>query len=345
MMKMILHAGVHKTGTTTLQHFAREHSARLAEQSLIYPDWQPASSDKRWASHNWVAQKLTGAYPEFSADFPSTIEFKMRGVDTTVLVSFEDMSACCEGYRLWQGLDQENFRELQRRYLRKVASFFNDFDIEALLVFRRADEFAQSLYQTLIKGGHYRGGFAEFLHYAAPLFDFSAQRKAFEEVFGNLKVISYHQLGGCATKGLLKEIGVELDNNLIISKNVSTDARLAFWMQHRNSRRVDFSELTALEKRFCGSTQARLLFPDFGLASFWKSQLERNAFHAKSANGFSEGFFPNSSPHSGVEAYLDDKELERISTAFESWVNKRKRNPIKSAKSSIWRRLKEYICK
>lgn len=344
-MKMILHAGIHKTGTKTLQHFAREHSGMLAEQGLIYPDWQPGSGEKTWTSHNWVAQKLTGAYPEFPDDSPGSSEFHIKMDGATVLISSEDMSACCEGHRLWQGLDEKNFRELQRGYLRKVASFFNGFEIEVLLVFRRADEFAQSLYQTLIKIGHYRGEFAEFLQYAAPLFDFAAQRKAFEEVFGNLKVISFHNLGGCATRGLLKEIGMELDKNPIMAKNVSTDARLTFWMQHRNSRGEELAELKALEKHFCNSTQARLLFPDFGLASFWKSQSERIAFHARSDHGFPEGFFPNPSPHAGIEACLDDKELARVSTAFESWVKMRKKDLSNSAKPSIWRRLKGHLCK
>jgi hypothetical protein len=200
-----------------------------------------------------------------------------------------------------------------------LATLVSDFDVEIILVFRRADEYAQSLYQWLISSNNYDDEFEKYLDYCAPLFDYAAQREAFRAVFSNVRCVSYHTLGTNTVDRFFRMLDFPVPGEPGPPKHVSTDARLTYWLATRNANRQLTGETFALEKKFTKSEAARELFPDFRSASFWRSADARRHFHDKAAEGFESDFFPNLLPRSERDARLGDSEFDLVTQQFERW--------------------------
>jgi hypothetical protein len=247
--------------------------------------------------------------------------------DAPVVVSAEDLSACCAGRSLWGGLDRADFRELQRELLGELAEMLGGlgFEASAAMVLRRPDEFIQSLYQTVIKGGHYRGSFEEFRHYAAPLLDYGGQVAAFRAALGELRVLSCHGLGPELVPGLLGEFGLGTPLREIAPHNPSVDARLSYWMGRPTWQGSAAEEELLARRRFCSSRRARRLFEDYGAASFWPGAAAREEFSERVLGVFCEVAFPPVCVAGGVGARIGEGELARITAAFERWRAARRR--------------------
>jgi hypothetical protein len=318
-MRLILHAGTHKTGTKTLQHCLFANRKALASAGLAYPILEAEAGERQMRSNNWLAHAFTAAYAITPSKAVVTVEQAARRVGDAgiVLASAEDSSACCLGMRLWRGLDRPDFRDLQRDYLAKIASAFSRFDILPVLMFRRADEFAQSLYQTIVGGNHFTGSFESFLSYAAPLLDYEAQRAVFATVFARVEVLSFH--GPNIVHRLLAAAGVDFGLEPPPTKNVSTDARLTYWLNWRATARKPTVAEVSRRKRFLKSDAVRTLFPDFGEASFWGTEADRAAFHDRCTQEFSEFEFPPPRRSLGPDARVDEKTLQRISECYAAW--------------------------
>jgi hypothetical protein len=318
-MRLILHAGTHKTGTKTLQHCLFANRKALSDAGVAYPVLPARAGERQKRSNNWLAHAFTGAYPITPSEAIVTVEHGARRVGNSgiVLVSAEDSSACCLGMRLWQGLDRPDFRELQCDYLSRIACAFKPFEIVSLLVFRRVDEFAQSLYQTFVRGNHFTGSFESFLSYAAPLFDYEAQRLMFATVFGKVETLSFH--GPNLVDRFLAAAGIDFIPEETPTVNVSTDARLTYWLNWRATARKPTVAEVNRRRKFLKSEIARRLFPDFGQASFWRSEVERAAFHTRCNQDFSELEFPPPRRAIGPDARVDDETLQRISECYAAW--------------------------
>lgn len=341
MRRVILHAGTHKTGSSTLQFHMDDHRRAFAKHGLLYPAVPFDAKNKIWRSNNWMAQAFTGKYDHKPADVTAAIEAVLVDArpDDTLLISSEDLSACCAGHPLWSGIDLSSFRELQHEYLsavgdhlHKVISPFGRFTIEPVLVFRRADEFAHSLYQTLISSNRTRRSFEEFLTYAAPLFDYKTQIDAFERVFGKARVLSFSALSdGDLVDRFLNEIGIEYRPPAAVQyRNPSTDARITYWQAIRGQ-----DDDAVERRRFGQSGAARSLFPDFGAASFWHGLEERVVFHDRHAEGFPDGFFPPARHRASVDARLNDAELDRVSQSYGRWRHGSAKGIYKSATAAL----------
>jgi hypothetical protein len=319
MMRVILHGGTHKTGTKTLQHCLFANRKALADAGVAYP---PLNAP---AEFNYLAQAFTGVgvlhrgYPITPDQAVATVEHAARSIGNsgTVIVSAEDLSACCLGMRLWQGLDRPDFRDLQRDYLAKIAGAFKRFDIIPVLMFRRGDEFAESLYGTLVRSNNFTGSFESFLAYANPLFEYEAQRTMFATVFGGVEILSFH--GPNLVDRFLSAAGIDFRPEQAPIKNISTDARFICWLNARYTARKPTRSEVNRRRRFLRSDAVRGLFPDFGEANFWRSETERAAFHERCAQGLPKLEFPPPRAARGPDARVDNNTIRRISECYNAW--------------------------
>lgn len=322
-MRLILHAGTHKTGTTSIQHFAHDNRDALLQRGLYYLSGKTSlgGKTKTWRSNNWVAHSLTGAYPEGEERFRQALDMARAAAaeGAAVLVSSEDLSSCCRGHQLWGGLDREDYRELQRAYLENLARLLDGFDVEVVLVFRRADEYAESLYQTVVKSNRFSGDFEAFLRYHRPVFEYARQIEQFETVFGAVTLASYHDLVPNVVEGFMDKIGFSVTDSSDYRRNTSVDARLIYWKALRDIECGNDDKDRALHRRFILSEEAGPIFETAEKASFWRSVEEREAFHEKTAAGLDSIAFPPAKAATGTDARLSGTDYAMVTARFEAW--------------------------
>ncbi len=166
-MRLVLHAGTHKTGTTSIQSSLAENRDWLRERGYVYPSLGPVG-------HNEFAYRLSRVKP----DGVETLHAELMSVadpGRVLVLSAEEFSTHLVGAKQWR-FDKHDYWDLRRDYLKRLQTVLRDFDeIGVFLCFRRHDNFAQSLYATNILSNQYRWSFAEFRERCAPLFDYRRQ--------------------------------------------------------------------------------------------------------------------------------------------------------------------------
>ena len=145
-MRIVIHAGMHKTGTSSVQDFFFEHSPA----EIAYPNWLEANHcglfillfedlDRLAAYHGFHARG-----PDFTATLPALREKNMARMSAfldanrhrTVLISAEDISS-------------PEFRSATARMRDFLSQWTND--IEVIVYVRSALDFAVSAFQQILK--------------------------------------------------------------------------------------------------------------------------------------------------------------------------------------------------
>jgi hypothetical protein len=189
-MKLILHAGTHKTGTTSIQKALADNRAGLRKQGLIYPDGRvPFGYDNR--AHHLFAHALTGRDPMGRRKAEAFIGAAraMASSGDTILISSEPVCRHVAAHE--PSIEPPDYWTLRRRYLASLADVLGGFDVTVLLYFRERASFAESLFLELAAKGNSRRTFQEFLAAHEHRFDYERQLDLFREIFGTVQVESY----------------------------------------------------------------------------------------------------------------------------------------------------------
>lgn len=193
-MRLILHAGTHKTGTTSIQKVLSDNRKWLLFQGLDYPDGRAAFGITK-APHHLFAHALVGSDPAAMKRASIFVEIARRSAaqGNVVLVSSESIYRHVAGHQRWDQFTAPDYWQRRHSYLASIAELLRDFDIDVLLFFRRRDSFAQSLYGEVTAKGYWHGTFSKFLSDFEPWFDYDRQIITFREVFRNVRVESYDE--------------------------------------------------------------------------------------------------------------------------------------------------------
>ncbi len=107
-MRVILHIGQSKTGTTSLQSFLASNRASLAKAGVLYPDVYRGGIPLNVLEHNSFAESLCGfrRFPGFSAEeyFPQFLEQAQKQGCDTLLLSGESFWGAPQIWRLAEGV-------------------------------------------------------------------------------------------------------------------------------------------------------------------------------------------------------------------------------------------------
>lgn len=168
-MKLYLHVGPHKTGTTLIQKTMLDNQGLLLQKGLFYP--------KGFLSifgHHEFRNKVKGR--EITEDDVSFLKHTGKNV----LLSSEDFIS----------LNEDDFRYLKERLV--------DFEIEVIYAWRRANKKLFSIWQEYVKHGGQDTFFEyHFPHIARPatsaMLSPDIKLKMFARVFNkkNIKIIDY----------------------------------------------------------------------------------------------------------------------------------------------------------
>jgi hypothetical protein len=197
-LKLVLHAGTQKTGTTSIQTVLSNDRAWLRERGLIYPDGTGVYSPKApLKAHHEFARSFTGIYPGEIARagrFLDSIRVQPASPRDVIVLSAENVYRHIQGYDHWQGFSEPDYWVRREGYLRLLAQALQDFEVKVLLFFRERQSAARSLYAELVhRKKFWQGSPAEFVQQFYHWFEYEQQIAMFKAVFPDICVSSYER--------------------------------------------------------------------------------------------------------------------------------------------------------
>jgi Domain of unknown function (DUF4112) len=202
-LKLVLHAGTHKTGTTSIQKALWYNRAWLRARGLIYPDGEGVYSPQApLKNHHVFARSFTGIYPgglTQAGQFLDSVRAQLESPQDVILLSTEDVYRHIQGYDYWQHFAPDYWAR-REGYLRLLAKALQNFDVKVLLFFRERQSFARSLYAELVRKG-WQCSPAEFVEQFHHWFEYEQQIALFKAVFSNVCVSSYES---ATERGLIR---------------------------------------------------------------------------------------------------------------------------------------------
>jgi hypothetical protein len=213
-MKAILHIGINKTGTTSIQSFLVKNRKMLRKQGFLYPRTLGSTQHIKLAAYALDSNDLTAGYrirmgltsSQSLEAFRSNLREKLSNelaaapIGTkTVIFSAESCSAFSQESELY--------------CLKNLLSEFFD-DIEVVVYLRRQDQFAVSLYSTTLKGG---GNTTKTPFEIERILDYAQLLELWGGVYGveNLTVRLYSSadlVGGDALSDFCEVCGIRLED-------------------------------------------------------------------------------------------------------------------------------------
>lgn len=189
-MTLYVHIGSHKTGTTAIQRFGANHRDALRERGLWYPSYEEIGRSGHYGHHHFSHAVAGQVRDGFSGDearlFIQAVRERRRD-NETVLLSAEPI------YR--HVIDTGGDYWSQRRaYVRKLLEVIGTEDVRILVVLRRQDAFALSLYQEVIKTGRSQRTFRQFIVDELNYFEYNLKLEMFQEEFGAVDLLIYEDL-------------------------------------------------------------------------------------------------------------------------------------------------------
>lgn len=225
-MKIYLHIGTEKTGTTTLQYFFKKNENILNEFGFSFycNSNKPYYEDSNLSTGHFP---LVAAFMQHCPDFVTENKFQhahsaWNELKTDILKKNKHAIISAEHFssRLHHISDLTQLRDT-----------LNMFDVNIICYIRRQDELALSTYSTKILSGHRHPFNEEKISTLSPFYNYDLMLKPWISVFGkkNISVIKYDK--ACLTdqdicRDFLMQIGIsEFQSfNFITPKNKSLDA-------------------------------------------------------------------------------------------------------------------------
>lgn len=312
--RVLIHAGTHKTGTTSIQAVLSEHRKELRKQGLVYPEIKPYLGGGRHAHHR-LAHALVGLERgtlDTAHRFWAHVKAAARP-DDTILVSSEAFYRHVHGVKNWRSVSKEDYWPLRARYLSHLAEMLGDgTELRVLLFLRRPDSFAESLYRENVTKSLTKAPFYRWLRRSHPLFQYDEQITALSSALPSVEVCRYED---AAAEGLIDAffrcVGFVAPGPDPWTRR-SPDARLILWMHQRRPG-------TWQQRReFAASQEALDLFDDYGATTLWQSTDDRDAFLGQFDGSYGADFFPPA-PRDLRPATLSEEDARRIDAAWSHW--------------------------
>jgi len=155
MTRVIVHAGFHKTGTTSLQKYLAQNRSTFAPYFDYYGqnEFQNAGAHARIYAQKpfiWRRSKFRRSFAKFLRGIPDA---------DVIVLSRETFSGNMPGHRDWRGRPIQNFRKSAIPLCRDIADalrrrFGRDVQVEYLFTTRDADAWLSSVYGHLVRSIH-----------------------------------------------------------------------------------------------------------------------------------------------------------------------------------------------
>ncbi len=175
MTRIIVHAGFHKTGTTSLQKYLAETRPLLAEWFSYYgqDDFKVAGARARIYAQKpfyWRRLRFRRAFAAFLAEIPDA---------KVIVLSRETFVGVMPGHRDWRGRTLQDFSAaipLCQDVIRCLTQRFGkDTEIEFLFTTRERESWIRSVYGHLLRSIHLKETFEAFRAQFPKLIELNAE--------------------------------------------------------------------------------------------------------------------------------------------------------------------------
>lgn len=207
--RLVLHLGLWKSGTTTIQSFLRGNPQRLAEIGVHYPQVGPENPDHPYfcpkpatdfmaqeVSHQFLGRELAGRKSRSLADLPLwTTAFRLIEASEaqTAIISYEDFSAQVPLYRF-----------------DAIAERLRSFEVVGIVYLRPQEAWAVSLYSHFVRGGRTSLTFQDFVDSIRPRLTYS---DLLDRIGANIPVdrLIVRNFDDASSAGLLQDFFTSLE--------------------------------------------------------------------------------------------------------------------------------------
>lgn len=316
---LILHAGIHKTGTTAIQMSLAANRAWLRTKGVHYPELVPGMQGPKTAHHAVIhaLAKPTLRKRLQLQRFRRRIQRAAPEVSVT-LISAEPV------YRHWLGpepADTAGFLENHKAYLRRLAHYFGTFESKVLLYLRRPDTFMVSRYKERVTMGSQTPDFAEFVKIRPWLIAYPERIAAFRDVFGEPEVRIYEAE---RERGLLSEFYAGLDlpsppTELGSEVRVSPSNRATLWLRRAQREAPRSRRAHGFRVIFATSPAGADLFAEQSPSTLWPSDDAFNAFVARHSGAYDIAGYTMTDPPGCPQVQWTDAMHAEAEQAFAEW--------------------------
>ena len=218
-MKLILHIGTHKTGTTAIQRALSQNRATLLEHGYWYPMYNEILKDKQQNyAHLDIAKGLMGESAVLdksdAISFLSGLYNKAREKQNihTVIVSGETLLRGKVG----AGDKWGNIENFQKLLSHQVTAFS---DVEVHVTLRAYIDYLESLYNEHVKATTYSKSIMSFYHEYSERFSYRKIVETWSENVAPVKVTAFSELSGIemVKKWAGRVLGEQVSNELTVS--------------------------------------------------------------------------------------------------------------------------------
>lgn len=289
-MRLLLHIGTHKTGTTSVQMFCARNRGTLRRQGLWYPDYDLIGRQGHFAHHH-LAHAIAGL-PTSRGNRPEAFEFlsairAQAAHDETVLISAEPFwrHVCppvelSENEYLADG-GAKTYWQRRRDYVRALRDAIGDVEVEVAVVLRRQDHCAESLYKERVKGTSYAENFRTYLAAFEHRLRYFDQLTVWAAFFQTMHVLVYEDLAqdGNLVGGFFRSLGLDVSGELAPQhrSNISLNNDLVEFKRRLNATGLSEDELYETVLVMQDDEFQKGLELDTG-STLWESPAGRSAY-------------------------------------------------------------------
>ena len=136
-LKLIIHAGTPKTGTTSLQTYLGKKQSKLRGKGILYPHNLDKAQNPTAPKHQWFEKNLAGSHIEYFFENFRNVISQIKNDTHTVIISSEGI------YNYWW-----DFPEESKLWLSQLSELF---DTQVWVWFREPVAFIESYYKQCIR--------------------------------------------------------------------------------------------------------------------------------------------------------------------------------------------------
>ena len=203
-MKILLHIGQSKTGTSAIQSFLCLNRLHLRREGVLYPSVIVKGLPLALASHNAVADSLVGLsrFPHLTADeyFEQFFHEAQQTNAHLMILSAEHFFG--GEPRIWDVSSAEEYYQKYRLKLENLAGFLSGHEVNVLAYLRpQVDWLASAISQTIRIEGliarHLYKNDVQFFEMVKPLLNYTALIELWKEVLtpSQLTIVPYETSG------------------------------------------------------------------------------------------------------------------------------------------------------